>query len=249
MRRAAGARRSPDPSLGLVRSPGLANRASVACRRAREQLRSADVARLVAAEQHLVLLSSHQAAHRSGIAGSTLAACVQVWRLPAAFDAEQVLAPEPPELNAAWQREALAEAFVDALIAAQPSVWCGESWRGCGGDEKEFAAGETAESSLLVFEVCVYTHMPLPRDAGHGFGLGVVVGVCPCSMDGCTVLLVRPTCRSVRSVQNSRGPKAPLLCRATARELFRRGELAAASASSVVVCPLALGDTVDAAER
>ena len=47
---------------------------------------------------HLVLLSSHQAAHRSGIAGSTLAAaealveawsashpaaCVQVWRLPA----------------------------------------------------------------------------------------------------------------------------------------------------------------------
>ena len=50
----------------------------------------------------LVLLSSHQAAHRSGIAGSTLA--------PA----------EPPELNAAWQREALAEAFVDALAAAQP---------------------------------------------------------------------------------------------------------------------------------
>lgn len=233
-----------------MRSPGLANRASVACRRAREQLRSADVApRLADSRQHLVLLSSHQAAHRSGIAGSTLAACVQVWRLPAAFDAEQVLAPEPPELNAAWQREALAEAFVDALVAAQPSVWCGESWRGCGGDEKEFAAGETAECSLLVFEVCVYTHMPLPRDAGHGFGLGVVVGVCPCSMDGCTVLLVRPTCRSVRSVQNSRGPKAPLLCRATARELFRRGELAAASASSVVVCPLALGDTVDAAER
>ena len=70
-----------------------------------------------------MLLSSHQAAHRSGIAGSTLAACVQVWRLPAAFDAEQVLAPEPPELNAAWQREALAEAFVDALVAAQPGGW------------------------------------------------------------------------------------------------------------------------------
>ena len=42
---------------------------------------------------------------------------MQVWRLPAAFDAEQVLAAVPPELNAAWQREALAEAFVDALAA------------------------------------------------------------------------------------------------------------------------------------
>ena len=28
-----------------------------------------------------------------------------------------------PELNAAWQREALAEAFVDALAAAQPGGW------------------------------------------------------------------------------------------------------------------------------
>ena len=59
----------------------------------------------------LVLLSSHQAARRCGIAGSTLAAaealveawsashpaaCVQVWRLPIAFDAEQVLAAMPP---------------------------------------------------------------------------------------------------------------------------------------------------------
>ena len=85
-----------------------------------------------------MLLSIHQAAHRSGIAGCTLAAaealveawsashpavCVQVWRLPAAFDAEQVLAAEFPELNAAWQREALAEAFVDALDAAQPGGW------------------------------------------------------------------------------------------------------------------------------
>lgn len=83
----------------------------------------------------LVLLSSHQAAHRSGIVGFTLAAaealvevwsashpaaCVQVLRLPAAFDAEQVLAAEPPALNAAWQREALAEAFVEALAVAQP---------------------------------------------------------------------------------------------------------------------------------
>lgn len=124
---------------------------------------------------HLVLLSSHQAAHRSGIAGSTLAAaealveawsashpaaCVQVWRLPAAFDAEQVLAPEPPELNAAWQREALAEAFVDALVAAQPSVWCGGSWRGCGGDEKEFAAGETAKCSFLCSK---YASIPICR--------------------------------------------------------------------------------------
>ncbi len=86
----------------------------------------------------LVLLSSHQAAHRSGIAGSTLAAAeavlaswcashpaatVQVWRLPAAFDAEKVLAAEPPEINAAWQREALAEAFVVALAAGQPGAW------------------------------------------------------------------------------------------------------------------------------
>ncbi len=86
----------------------------------------------------LVLLSSRKAAHRFGIAGSTLAAaealveawsashpapCVQVWRLPAAFDAEQVLAAESPELNPAWQREALAEAFVDALAAAQPGGW------------------------------------------------------------------------------------------------------------------------------
>ncbi len=86
----------------------------------------------------LVLLSSHQAAHRSGIAGSTLAAAealvaawsashpaatVQVWRLPADFDAEQVLAAMPSELNAAWQREALAEAFVDALVVAQPGGW------------------------------------------------------------------------------------------------------------------------------
>ena len=152
---------------------------------------------------HLVLLSSHQAAHRSGIAGSTLAAaealveawsashpaaCVQVWRLPAAFDAEQVLAPEPPELNAAGQCEGLAEALGDALVAAQPSVWCGGSWRGCGGDEKEFAAGETAKCSFLCSSV--YTHISLPRDAGHGFGLGVVVGVCPCSMDMCIDFLV-----------------------------------------------------------
>ena len=74
---------------------------------------------------------------------------------------------------------------------------------------------------FLVFEVCVYTHMPLPRDAGHGFGLGVVVGLGSCSMDGCAAFLVRPTCRSVQSVQNSCRPSAPLLHRATARELFR----------------------------
>ena len=85
---------------------------------------------------------------------------MQVWRLPAAFDAEQVLAPEPPELNAAWQREALAEAFVDALVAAQPSVWCGGSWRGCGGDEKEFVAGETAKCSFLCSK---YASIPICR--------------------------------------------------------------------------------------
>lgn len=73
----------------------------------------------------LVWLRSHQAAHRSGVAGSMLAtaetqvdawstpnpaACVQVWQLRSAFDAEMVLASEPLELNAPWQREALAVA-------------------------------------------------------------------------------------------------------------------------------------------
>lgn len=49
---------------------------------------------------------------------------MQVWRFPASFDAEQVLAAfPPPELMAAWQREALAEAFVDALAAPQPGGW------------------------------------------------------------------------------------------------------------------------------
>ena len=74
---------------------------------------------------------------------------------------------------------------------------------------------------FLVLKLCVYTHKPLLIVAGHCFALGFVGGVCPCSMDGCTAFLVPPTCRSVQSVRNSRGPKAPLLLRSTAREFFR----------------------------
>lgn len=98
---------------------------------------------------------------------------------------------------------------------------------------------ERQPNALFALKLCLYAHVPLTLDAGHGFGLGVVDGVCPCSMDGCTAFLVRPTCRSVQSVRNSRGPEAPLLHRATARVLFRLGELAAARASSVVFCRLA----------
>ena len=106
---------------------------------------------------------------------------MQVWRLPAAFDAEQVLAAVPPELNAAWQREALAacsrcrwlrrcigpgsrwrhgSSGCGSRWTATPSVWCGGSWRGCGGDEKEFAAGETAKCSFLCSK---YASIPICR--------------------------------------------------------------------------------------
>ena len=78
----------------------------------------------------LVLLSSHLAAQRQGVAGSSLAAAealvaqwaashpscsVQVWRLPAAFDPQAITTAEASEPSAAWLRERLAEAFVDQL--------------------------------------------------------------------------------------------------------------------------------------
>lgn len=92
------------------------------------------------------LLSRNQAAHRSGIAGSTLAGCVQVWRLPAAFDAEQVLAAEPPKLNAAW------------WLAGAGGCGCGR-WMGRGGVEKGFGAGEAAKCSFCaqIMPLCPYT--------------------------------------------------------------------------------------------
>jgi nucleoside-diphosphate-sugar epimerase len=77
----------------------------------------------------LVLLSSHLAARRDGVAGSTLAAAealvahwaarhphcpVQVWRLPPAFD------PPPPDLASARLRERLAEQFIDQLVSSPP---------------------------------------------------------------------------------------------------------------------------------
>lgn len=53
---------------------------------------------------NLLVLSSHQAAHRFGSGGSALLACVQVWRLSAAFDAESAprrCRPHPPALDGA----------------------------------------------------------------------------------------------------------------------------------------------------
>lgn len=79
----------------------------------------------------LVLLSSHLAARREGVAGSTLAAAealvahwaachphcpVQVWRLPPAFDPK----PSAPDPASAWLRERLAEQFIDQLVSSPP---------------------------------------------------------------------------------------------------------------------------------
>ena len=79
----------------------------------------------------VVLLSSHLAAERHGVAGSTLAAAdalvaqwaaiypachVQVWRLPAAFDPQAINTAKVSEPSVAWLRERLAEAFVDQLL-------------------------------------------------------------------------------------------------------------------------------------
>jgi nucleoside-diphosphate-sugar epimerase len=77
----------------------------------------------------LVLLSSHLAGQRQGVAGSTLAAAealvahwaachphcaVQVWRLPPAFDPK----PSAPDPASAWLRERLAEQFIDQLMSS-----------------------------------------------------------------------------------------------------------------------------------
>jgi len=82
----------------------------------------------------LVLLSSHLAARREGVAGSTLAAAealvakwaachpqcpMQVWRLPPAFDppAHDLGSVSPAS---AWLRERLAEQFIDQLVSSPP---------------------------------------------------------------------------------------------------------------------------------
>jgi hypothetical protein len=82
----------------------------------------------------LVLLSSHLAARRNGVAGSTLAAAealvvhwaachphcpVQVWRLPPAFD-PPVADSAGASPASAWLRERLAEQFIDQLVSAPP---------------------------------------------------------------------------------------------------------------------------------
>jgi hypothetical protein len=46
-----------------------------------------------------------------------------------------------------------------------------------------FGAGEGSQMLFFVLKLCVYTHKPLQVVAGHCFGLRVVDGVCPCSMD------------------------------------------------------------------
>ena len=81
----------------------------------------------------LLLLSSHLAAERRGVAGATLAAAealvaqwaathpscpVQVWRLPSAFDPEATGKAMASELSAAWLREQLSEALIDQLLGS-----------------------------------------------------------------------------------------------------------------------------------
>ena len=87
----------------------------------------------------LVLLSSHLAAQRQGVAGSSLAAAealvaqwaashpscsVQVWRLPSAFDPQVISTAKASEPSAAWLRERLAEAFVDQLLGSGSAAGC-----------------------------------------------------------------------------------------------------------------------------
>jgi len=81
----------------------------------------------------LVVLSSHLAAQRQGVAGSSLAAAealvaqwaachpscpVQVWRLPAAFDPQATRAATASSPAESWLRERLAEVFIDQLLRA-----------------------------------------------------------------------------------------------------------------------------------
>lgn len=87
----------------------------------------------------LVLLSSHLAAQRQGVAGSSLAAAealvaqwaasypscsVQVWRLPAAFDPQATSTAMASEPSVAWLRERLAEALIDQLFASASAAPC-----------------------------------------------------------------------------------------------------------------------------
>jgi hypothetical protein len=87
----------------------------------------------------LVLLSSHLAAQRQGVAGSSLAttealvaqwatsrasSSVQVWRLPAAFDPQATSTAMASELSSAWLRERLAEALIDQLFASAFAAPC-----------------------------------------------------------------------------------------------------------------------------
>ena len=100
----------------------------------------------------LVLLSSHLAARRQGVSGSTLAAAealvvqwaarhrhcpVQVWRLPPAFDPK----PPAPDLASAWLRERLAEQFIDQLVSTPPK------WEG----QQLIAADPAPPSDQLLF--------------------------------------------------------------------------------------------------
>ena len=92
------------------------------------------LAALPAGDVPLVLLSSHLATQRQGVAGSTLAAAealvshwaachphcpVQVWRLPPTFDPP---AADPARASpaSAWLRERLAEQFIDQLVSSSP---------------------------------------------------------------------------------------------------------------------------------
>jgi hypothetical protein len=82
----------------------------------------------------LVLISSHLAHARTGIAGATLAAAeqlvaewaalrprcpVQIWRLPVVFDPAACLSSDEHP-DTAWQRESLAEQFLQQLVAGGP---------------------------------------------------------------------------------------------------------------------------------
>ena len=93
----------------------------------------------VAGGTPLVLLSSHLAAQRQGVAGSSLAAAealvaewavshpccpVQVWRLPAAFDPQATSKAMASEPSAAWLRERLAEALIDQLLGSGSAAGC-----------------------------------------------------------------------------------------------------------------------------
>ena len=85
----------------------------------------------------LLLLSSHLAPERCGVAGSTLAAAealvaqwaatnhscsVQVWRLPSAFDPQATSTAKASEPSAAWLRERLAEALIDQLLGSDSAA-------------------------------------------------------------------------------------------------------------------------------